>query len=145
MGILRLCYGVHYDIATWRSVFNAPKKDSSSKTCGFCLRKNAWDNNFCGMCGTDITDVGIDLTPAEMADITIRESGPPLPLQVMADDKRIYVCQVMDEDRQLVDFKRPMDAFPWKKIRIMLEGYVAALGFPPTPVRIFAFDEAKKD
>lgn len=145
MSILRLCYGIHCDIDTWRDAIDVPKSDGQSKICGFCSKKNPLINNFCGNCGVDIRGVEADLSPAEIVDITIRQLMPPVPLQILADSSNVYICQILGEDVKgvMVDFNRPIKTFQWEKIKAMVEEYAMKIGLPGYQTRIFTFVETK--
>jgi hypothetical protein len=120
---------MHYDMETWRAAVSIPKTDGRSKNCLFCSKKNPSDNNFCGNCGADIKDVDTDLTPAEVVDICLRMSQPPIPLQVLADVDNVYIGQVLAEGDNVS----------------MVEAYALRLGLPPLQARIFAFIEKKRE
>lgn len=142
MGMIKLCYGTHYPIEDWREYLGLPTGKETEKKCHSCRANNLVANNFCGNCGIDIKAVCARLTNEEIIDISQEAAGvPPVPLQILVSNERVFICQVLSSGKGVISLGRPASNFPWRPIGEEVCNYAQRMGMPAEPPRILAFEE----
>ena len=121
---MMLCFGLKLDAAEWAKALGIEYEANCARECGFCLKSNPRENNFCGNCGADLRKK-LDYNPTDLTEITLLKFGKaPRPIEVFPGKDCIYIAQILADGQHFVPFEKPADRFPWTAISKAISDYV---------------------